>query len=47
MSAVEERTAEKRPLDKGDENEVAAKEPRLEKNGKAEVCSLRLATLFL
>ncbi|CAB3404319.1 unnamed protein product [Caenorhabditis bovis] len=38
MSAVEERQAEKRPLDKGDENEeevVAAKEARVE-NGKAE-----------
>ena len=35
MSAVEERTAEKRRLD--DENEVNAKEPRLEKNGKEEV----------
>lgn len=37
MSAVEERTAEKRPLnDKEDSNEVAVKEPRLE-NGKTEV----------
>ncbi|ETN80762.1 hypothetical protein NECAME_08968 [Necator americanus] len=36
MSAVEERTAEKRPLnDKEDSNEVAAKEPRIE-NGKTE-----------
>lgn len=35
MSAVEDRTAEKRRLD--DENEVSAKEPRLEKNGKEEV----------
>lgn len=36
MSAVEERTAEKRPLnDKEDSNEVAVKEPRLE-NGKTE-----------
>ncbi|VDM52525.1 unnamed protein product [Angiostrongylus costaricensis] len=36
MSAVEERTAEKRPLnDKDDSNEVAVKEPRLE-NGKTE-----------
>ncbi|KAL6734380.1 hypothetical protein Aduo_004925 [Ancylostoma duodenale] len=36
MSAVEERTAEKRPLnDKEDSNEVATKEPRLE-NGKTD-----------
>uniref|UniRef100_A0A0K0DH03 Uncharacterized protein n=1 Tax=Angiostrongylus cantonensis TaxID=6313 RepID=A0A0K0DH03_ANGCA len=42
MSAVEERTAEKRPLnDKDDGNEVAVKEPRLE-NGKTEWVSAGL-----
>lgn len=41
MSAVEERTAEKRSLDKSDENEVAAKEPRLD-NGKDVVSILHL-----
>ncbi|EYC02305.1 hypothetical protein Y032_0101g3424 [Ancylostoma ceylanicum] len=41
MSAVEERTAEKRPLnDKEDSNEVATKEPRLE-NGKTDVSRTR------
>lgn len=47
MSAVEERTAEKRRLDKDEENEVATKEPRLD-NGKeaAEVLTLHLDILF-
>jgi len=42
MSAVEERTAEKRAHDKDENDEVAAKEPRVE-NGKAEVGCLFLA----